>query len=191
MRAANPWTPERIAILEQLWAEGTTAQSIAGQLGGVSRSAVLGKIFRLRAAAVASALAADQQTKDDSQNSEPKPARAASEAPCDGGDQHDDSCEAPPPVRSRGKNLFELANETCRWPYGRPGSAHFHFCGAPGADLEGGMPYCAAHARRAYRKIPAISEIPKPLAAGALNPPQRRRRYVWRAAVRHPAARWK
>lgn len=184
MRVANPWTPERVAILEQLWAAGATAQSIAGQLGGVSRCAVLGKIFRLRAAAADSAPAADKQSHKPSQNFEPGPVRA-------GGDQHDDSCEAPPPVRSRGKNLFELTNQTCRWPYGRPGSARFHFCGAPGADLENGMPYCAAHARRAYRKIPAISEIPKPLAAGAVNPPQRRRRYVWRAAVRHAVARWK
>ena len=33
---------------------------------------------------------------------------------------------------------------------GRPGTRTFSFCGAPGADLERGMPYCARHARRAY-----------------------------------------
>src|SRR5580698_1288727 len=42
------WTDERIAILKQMWAEGATAVAIADRLGGLSRSAVLGKIFRSR-----------------------------------------------------------------------------------------------------------------------------------------------
>ena len=50
----------------------------------------------------------------------------------------------------RGKRLFELTNDSCRWPHGQPGTKAFHFCGAPGADLEGGRPYCERHARRAY-----------------------------------------
>ena len=40
------WTANRLARLEQLWKAGETAQAIAGQLG-VSRSAVMGKLFRL------------------------------------------------------------------------------------------------------------------------------------------------
>ena len=43
-----PWTAERIELLQKLWAEGETAASIAARLGGISRSAVLGKVFRLR-----------------------------------------------------------------------------------------------------------------------------------------------
>jgi GcrA cell cycle regulator len=50
----------------------------------------------------------------------------------------------------RGKTLLELTNNTCRWPHGRPGTEKFHFCGAPEADLERGIPYCARHMRRAY-----------------------------------------
>ena len=42
------WTKERIATLERLWAHGKSAGTIAKALGGISRSAVLGKIFRLR-----------------------------------------------------------------------------------------------------------------------------------------------
>jgi hypothetical protein len=45
----------------------------------------------------------------------------------------------------------------------------FHFCGAPGADLEGGRPYCERHARRAYvghRKTAAPAA-----RAGAADPP--------------------
>ena len=57
---ANPmrgdlWNDERIELLKRLWAEGATADLIAAQLGGISRSAVLGKIFRLRLGAAAAA----------------------------------------------------------------------------------------------------------------------------------------
>ncbi len=35
----------------------------------------------------------------------------------------------------------------CLWPFGDPGDADFHFCGA---DCVPGKPYCAEHAARAY-----------------------------------------
>jgi GcrA cell cycle regulator len=41
------WTDARIAQLARLWAEGLSASKIAETLGGVSRSAVLGKLLRL------------------------------------------------------------------------------------------------------------------------------------------------
>jgi GcrA cell cycle regulator len=44
----DQWTAERVALLKQLWARGISAGKIAAQLGGVSRSAVAGKIYRLR-----------------------------------------------------------------------------------------------------------------------------------------------
>ena len=47
-RADETWTDDRIASLKQMWAEGATAAAIAERLGGLSRSAVLGKIHRLR-----------------------------------------------------------------------------------------------------------------------------------------------
>ena len=47
-RAALPWTDARIAHLKARWSQGVTAQRIARELGGgISRSAVLGKIHRL------------------------------------------------------------------------------------------------------------------------------------------------
>jgi GcrA cell cycle regulator len=42
------WTPARIALLTRLWTEGISAGGIAKALGDVSRSAVLGKLHRLR-----------------------------------------------------------------------------------------------------------------------------------------------
>ncbi|MGX1097232.1 GcrA family cell cycle regulator [Amorphus sp. MBR-141] len=41
------WTEERVSLLEKLWAEGLSASQIAGQLGGITRNAVIGKIHRL------------------------------------------------------------------------------------------------------------------------------------------------
>jgi GcrA cell cycle regulator len=41
------WTDERVATLKKLWLEGLSASQIMRQLGGVSRSAVIGKVHRL------------------------------------------------------------------------------------------------------------------------------------------------
>lgn len=135
------WTHERVEMLRQLWASGATAAAIADCLGGISRSAVLGKIFRLRlwspdqAPATTAPGGAASPVWRRGRQRRYKP-RAPVSAPA-----------APPP---RGKTLLELTNTTCRWPFGHPGTSKFHFCGAPGADLERGMPYCEHHARRAY-----------------------------------------
>jgi GcrA cell cycle regulator len=42
------WTTDRTDLLRRLWGAGETAAAIGDRLGGMSRSAVLGKIFRLR-----------------------------------------------------------------------------------------------------------------------------------------------
>ena len=41
------WNDERIEALAKLWREGLSASQVARQLGGVSRSAVIGKVHRL------------------------------------------------------------------------------------------------------------------------------------------------
>jgi GcrA cell cycle regulator len=131
------WTRERIDLLKRLWAEGKTATAIAASLDGISRAAVLGKIFRLRlgAAGNTAAEAGHHQVQDSETllgRRRGRPLVQRSEAP-------------------DGKSLLELDNESCRWPYGRPGTKAFHYCGVTGADLENGRPYCEHHMRRAYR----------------------------------------
>lgn len=49
--------------------------------------------------------------------------------------------------------LLDLKHDTCRWPFGEPGRAGFHFCGGLAID---GQPYCARHALRA--RTPRIPE---------------------------------
>jgi len=158
------WTPERIALLRRLWAEGKTAAAIAACLGGTSRSAVLGKIFRLRlpAPADASPAAAASAAVQDA-----KLARRRAVAP-----RADSRKRRQAAASVRGKSLLELTNETCRWPFGEPGTPKFHFCGAQGADLERGMPYCAQHARRAYFTAHVEAPDHRPASGGAPKPRQ-------------------
>jgi GcrA cell cycle regulator len=143
------WTGHRLGLLKQLWADGKTATVIGRRLG-ISKSAVLGKVFRLRL--VPAAIAAAAQTP---------PGRHRRGRPL----LADQQTSVPEP--KRGLSVFELTNATCRWPHGQVGSKNFHFCGAAGADLEGGRPYCAQHALRAYQPRSKISKLLR--AARALD----------------------
>jgi GcrA cell cycle regulator len=144
---ADFWTKERIATLKQLWAQGQPASAIARTLGGISRAAVLGKIFRLRLGATEKSAKKSRQTakaagqKLHRTPSKDRPARRRGAAP---------EIAAKPSHPSGRKSLLELTNRCCRWPHGEPGAKNFFFCGAPGADLENGVPYCPQHMRRAY-----------------------------------------
>jgi GcrA cell cycle regulator len=137
------WTTERVGVLRRLWADGKTAVEIAAVLDGVSRSAVLGMIFRLR-------LGAEGKTAP----AKPGKSRAAGVPPLSPSRRHrrkrKNPAADPPPRRSGPVGLFDLGNDMCRWPHGQLGGRNYLFCGAPGADLSGGIPYCALHMRRAY-----------------------------------------
>ena len=159
----DSWTAERIDSLRKLWAQGETAAAIAARLGGLSRSAVLGKIFRLRLDGASTkpnkqsgrkaktAKKRKSQAKAAGAASPPQPASPIADffARRRRGARNG-AMTSPPEVVSSHKTLFELTNNTCRWPHGRPGSRTFFFCGAAGADLERGIPYCESHMRRAY-----------------------------------------
>jgi GcrA cell cycle regulator len=203
------WTLERIDLLKKLWGEGATATAIAARLGGISRAAVLGKIFRLRLGPAKRAQKPDSSksaTTRERRNALPPTADKPSGAP-QAVLAQDVALKRrrvprrykprqPPRLakRTRGETLFELTNTSCRWPFGQPGTKKFHFCGAPEADLEAGMPYCPLHARRAYlaeppRKADRVSASDSPsrpypmrarLAQGqrfVFGPTQRRARY--------------
>jgi GcrA cell cycle regulator len=172
----DQWTAERVTLLERLWASGASARAIAAQLGGVSRSAVLGKLYRSGRRAANRAAALKQLPQAD------EPSQAASQ--------------------QRGKGLLELTNNCCRWPIGRRGQSEIFFCGVPEANLARGMPYCLRHARRGYVIPPAayltptatverVEPKPEPADTELPEESQRRRRYIWRARVRHPAARFR
>jgi len=158
------WTGEDIALLRQMWSEGATAAAIALKLGGMSRSAVLGKIFRLRLQT--NDTARHQKRKREAQTREADDALAGLARRRRRGGGRRKKIPAPPDTSARHVTLLDLKNNSCRWPFGRPGSEKFHFCGVPEADLERGIPYCPRHMQRAYQ--PA-------------SPPKERSPKVWSA----------
>lgn len=154
----SAWTEERVALASDLWLKGLTAGQIAEQLGGgLTRSAVMGKVARLgltrsdevvrlnRKVATARQLAGRGVTS-------PKPARIRAPR-----EFRQRLPEAPlPPEQPHDGDVVPLEAADahhCRWPIGTPGEATFGFCGR---DKARGS-YCAAHARIAYQPAPAKS----------------------------------
>jgi len=142
-----------------LWREGKTATAIAGEFYGVSRSAVLGKIFRMRRKA------AKKKTGRGKPATQPS-RRQAGRLPAALITQMNWSPAVTPfelnqknsRTRAHRLTLFELKNNHCRWPF--ESAAGFLFCGDPSADVEEGKPYCELHMRCAY--VPARRKSDQP-----------------------------
>jgi GcrA cell cycle regulator len=143
------WNDERIATLTKLWREGLSAAQAARQLGGVSRSAVIGKVHRLGIAG------RDAPSRPASQG----PRSLARIRASAGGVRRTSSVRTPPATpapSSRGvcdmaptATIHSLTKGACRWPIGEPGEADFGFCGR--IQIGAGS-YCAGHAAVAVRR---------------------------------------
>ena len=151
-----PWTPERDEVLIALIAMRYSAGMIADKLGFLThckdggRSAVLGRISRLRAAGKIA------QTQTMARVEKPRKPRATATfaerprepiAPRAAPVISDDEI----PMEQR-KHIWEMDNTHCRWPLGQENDPAEFFCAAPGCDVTGGIPYCTAfgHSARAY-----------------------------------------
>ena len=153
------WTDERITLLKALWADGLSAGQIAGELGGITRNAVIGKVHRLglvgRAARTPRAASTPRAPRY-----VPRPAVRQS------GDFPPVAPEPEPPAvvddleipAEQRRTLLQLTPDTCRWPIGEPSTPDFYFCGAKPGD---GV-YCPHHARIAYNGIPAQRRVDPP-----------------------------
>jgi GcrA cell cycle regulator len=172
------WTDERVEKLKKLWAEGLSASQIAGQLGGVSRNAVIGKVHRLclpgrakaggtqaaRPAKRAGTAAASSSRPANSFNNVQRSATTRTVARAAGATALKEVFETEAfqeveyvpasnvvvPI-SRRLGLTELTERTCKWPVGDPMKDDFHFCGNDSPDSS---PYCTYHARMAYQPSP-------------------------------------
>jgi GcrA cell cycle regulator len=170
----SSWTDERIEYVKARWSRGVTARQIARELGGgVTKSAVLGKIHRLGIAQL-SPNACPRRWRRRAKNGRHIFHRTV-ERPFSGilpGQQWRRPVwviEAKPYVDDPGKDadislaqrraLLELASHDCRWPVGDPSTADFFFCGAEALQ---GKPYCKAHDERARRSVIARHEERKP-----------------------------
>ena len=168
--AALRWTDARIAYLKAQWLKGVTARQIARQLGGgISRSAVLGKIHRLGfadlsprswvhrshlkrggARRVSDQLRAERPFSLAFAGQQwPPPAWVIEAKPY----VEDPRIDADIPLAQR-RSLLELTRSACRWPVGDPSHPDFFFCGA---EALRGRSYCAAHGARALRPAAATT----------------------------------
>lgn len=153
------WTPERTEKLIALWKEGRTAAWIARALGpGVSRCAVLGKVYRLglargpearRACPAAGPLlkrprAEVSVSQPAARRSGPPKARAAV-AP---------SAAMIATPSSPTTTILAVGAGQCRWPFGCSGEEGFGLCGR--AVARGA--FCAAHAEVGYQKRSCTTE---------------------------------
>ena len=151
------WNDERVDLLKKLWSEGLSASQIAGRLGGVTRNAVIGKVHRLGLSgrATTSRIKSHRPRRASTQ-----PKRAARPKFAQAGNpafrnlyQGDTEPYVAPieevviPLAER-KYIQTLMDADCRWPIGDPQEVEFHFCGKRKVN---GLPYCEAHARRAFQ----------------------------------------
>jgi GcrA cell cycle regulator len=154
------WTDERVELLKKLWADGLSASQIAGQLGGVTRNAVIGKVHRLSLSG---------RAKPASSGSRPRKARPpatlrpSARSYISGNTAlkihaHPVPRRTPAPVPiedlvvpiSLNVSLLALNDQMCKWPIGDPGSEGFHFCGHRNFNS---LPYCEYHSRLAYQPV--------------------------------------
>ncbi len=140
------WTAERVELLKRHFQAGFSCSRIAREIG-VSRNAVIGKIFRLQ-------LSRPKSVRERCPEREAGPTvrrprtfgqhrilmvlRAKAQPEADGVPIHNGHC----------CSLLELSNEKCHWPISIPGVTEFRFCGNKSVD---GLPYCEGHARIAYQ----------------------------------------
>jgi GcrA cell cycle regulator len=159
------WTPEREALLREMWTAGKTATQIAERLGGgITRNAVIGKKNRL---GLHESVARRRHTgnglktlaKARKVRAERRAAKAA-KPPRHGGHLPPQMWPPPSPLPERQADdiarvsFTDLGRGHCRYipgePRGHPLDSPM-YCGLPTVD---GAPYCAGHLRRCHNDPP-------------------------------------
>ncbi len=149
---STTWTDERIVLLKALFERGCTCREMAYEIG-VSRNAVIGKLARMSLTRGRSARVPRAERRADAA---PQRARGARQLQILLKERVERSGAGPlPPVvealsipQGPGCSLLELGDDKCRWPIGDADTTGILFCGN---NPVGGLPYCAGHARLAYR----------------------------------------
>src|SRR5262245_1878237 len=160
-RNNSTWNSERLEALRRYCEAGLSCSLIAREIG-VSRNAVIGKLNRLGLSRPKDVVARTLKREGRPHPPRPKmsatwralPARPARPTIIAQHEMLKTAFGTRSPVEDipirdgRGCTLLELGQEKCRWPISTPGAADFCFCGSEPVK---GLPYCAGHARMAYR----------------------------------------
>jgi GcrA cell cycle regulator len=127
------WTEERTAKLQDLRAQNLSLKQIAAELR-ISRAAVSGKINRL-------GLCRERVRKE-----KPRQTTPQKSTPSVVSDLPTLPNGANIPTAQR-RTLLQLTPGVCKWPFGKPSSPDFFFCGGDAVESK---PYCPEHCRVAY-----------------------------------------
>ena len=148
------WNEERTAVLKKLWLEGMSASQVARQLGGVSRSAVIGKVHRLgitaretpvraRTSSVRSPSRIQVRARPSTTVAQPRSGAMMRVAPT--------IVDLEPT-----SGILGLEAHSCRWPIGNPDQNDFGFCGREKPKRGS---YCDQHAQGAFRRFQSAGDI--------------------------------
>ena len=164
----GPEGPARLALLLELRAKKWSGSRIAAKLG-VTRNMVLGKLNRLglkcdRVYQPPRGKGRKRERERKAhpwtprmlpQPKEPKPVGQFRLTPTK-------TTLAPKPIKlvdrapdsipATACSIYDLTNESCRYALWGDDDTERLFCGAPAADLAGGMPYCPVHSKRCYSR---------------------------------------
>jgi GcrA cell cycle regulator len=146
------WTDERVEQLKKEWDLGLSASQIARRIGGVSRSAVIGKVHRLGLSgrATISCMSAANQREANTR-------RAASfKAAMKRKENTRTNLPLPPPGKIPGNVIQNshpdyLKSDHCRYHYGAVTDATGGFCEHASAP---GIAYCTGHAVLCFAPAP-------------------------------------
>ncbi len=182
------WTETRVESLKTLWLDGFSASQVARELGGgLTRNAVIGKIFRLGLKrGEASAVSTRRERNPARDKAPPRPRMKVTPSPPARAERPPAlRCTAPPADHeptSRPPEAYEppglisgvmaLNSRTCRWPIGDPKANTFSFCGCAATDV-----YCDRHKARAHiPRTPAMRKADRALErrVGATSPTRSR-----------------
>src|SRR6187397_2355649 len=122
------WTDDRVELLKRLWAEGLSASQIAGELGGITRNAVIGKVHRLGLSGRAKSPSSSAPRVRKPRSHMLRVSRPSMRGNSALALAYDLEPLAEPelidnviPIGQR-RTLLELTEDTCRWPIGDPAS---------------------------------------------------------------------
>lgn len=152
------WTEEKRDLVRTLWADGLSASQIAGEIGGVTRNAVIGVVHRMGLSGRVKVKPAGTVTKPTKRGLPTSRKRLGAIAKARGQGAPLYLVEAPTPepvapAEVLGIAFMDLASEHCRWPHGD--GVHITFCGQPQQE---GYSYCPHHKSLAYTKPPSPAE---------------------------------
>lgn len=152
-RSNHAWPADEEEKLRDLWAQGYSAGQIARQLGGRSRCAVIGKVFRLglqrrtQATRVVYRKPTKRLSPSQRRKFSPRINPTPNYTPQPRLEAELRAIAALPPIDPT-LDVLRLSAFTCRYPIGDPQDASFAFCGRT-CDAEDS--YCASHRRLCYQ----------------------------------------